>query len=83
VALVRLQPAAARTPPGAAYWLVPVSPEPEGLSPVLAAAAALEQEGRGQEASELLLLAGQAFKQAPWYKSAVQAAQRVGAGARR
>jgi hypothetical protein len=83
VALVRLQPASARTPVGAAYWLVPVTPEPDGLAPVLAAAEALQQEGRGQEASELLLLAGQSFKQAPWYKSAVQAAQRVGAGAKR
>jgi tRNA A-37 threonylcarbamoyl transferase component Bud32 len=83
VALVRLQPASARTPAGAPYWLVPVTPEPEGLAPALAAAEALVQVGRGQEASELLLLAGQAFKQAPWYKSAVQAAQRVGAGAKR
>jgi len=81
--LVRLQPAHARTPAGARYRLVPVTPEPEGAGPAHAVAEALVKEGRAQEASELLLLAAQAFRQAPWHKATVQAAQKVVAATRR
>ena len=81
--LVRLQPAHGRTPTGARYRLVPLSPEPQGLEPALAVAEALVKEGRPQEASELLLLAAQSFRQAPWNKAALQAAQKVAPTARR
>jgi hypothetical protein len=53
------------------------------LEPALAVAEALVKEGRPQEASELLLLAAQSFRQAPWNKAALQAAQKVAPTARR